>query len=297
VQAATTAAANRATHAAATLGGAVRQAAERSGVKVRELESVDELSRAFDLFNGIWGGDEPAAVPMNLMKAMAHARNYVAGAWRGDQLVGASVAFAWGYPAARALHSHISGVADGLQGQGIGYALKLHQRAWAADRGFERITWTFDPLVRRNAWFNLSKLGATIEGYERDFYGPMNDGINAGDATDRCVAVWDVEPGAPHAAGEADRPAAVNLLVCGEGDAPSVTEASVGDWEDARLLSCQVPRDVTQIRRSDPVLGLEWRRALRETMGVAIEAGFVASAITRDGFYMLERRSGEDRSG
>ena len=266
---------------------AAREAEARCGAKVRELETVHEISLAFELFNRIWGNDDWGAVPINVMKAMAHSRNYIAGVWQGDQFVGASVAFAWGDLPARALHSHISGVVEGLQGRGIGHALKLHQRAWAAQHGYERITWTFDPLVQRNAWFNLTKLGARIEEYQPDFYGPMNDGINAGDATDRCLAVWDVEPSAPIPSNDADRPPAVVLLTCENGDVP----VAAADFSpDTPVLSCQVPRDIVELRRSDPDLGLRWRQALRDTMGTAINAGFTASAMTRDGFYILERK-------
>ena len=270
-----------------TLADAVRDAESRCGVRVRELDTVEEISLAFDLFNELWGNDDSAALPLNVMKAMAHSRNYVVGVWQGDRFVGASVAFAWGDLPARALHSHISGVVEGLQGQGIGHALKLHQRAWAAQHGYERITWTFDPLVRRNAWFNLNKLGVRIEEYQPDFYGPMNDGINAGDATDRCLAVWDVEPSTPSPSTGADRPPAVVLLACGSRDDP-VPQQEFS--RDAQVLSCQVPRDIVELRRSDPELGLRWRRALRDTMGAALDSGFTASSMTRDGFYILERK-------
>jgi predicted GNAT superfamily acetyltransferase len=264
-----------------------------AGLVIGELETIGEISLAFDLFNQLWGSETWGAVPINVMKAMAHSRNYVAGAWRGDRLVGASLAFAWGDLSARALHSHISGVVEDLQGQGIGHALKLHQRAWAARHGYERITWTFDPLVQRNAWFNLTKLGARIEEYEPDFYGPMDDGINAGDATDRCLAVWDVEPGTPAAQGEVERVPALQLLVCGDGEVPVV---AAGGPAGARVLSCQVPRDIVGLRRAAPDLALRWRHALRDTMGAAIDAGFVACAMTRDGCYILERDPVEDRS-
>lgn len=271
---------------------AARDAEVRSGTTVSVLETVGEISQAFDLFNEIWGHDDWGAVPINVMKALAHSRNYVAGAWQGERLVGASVAFAWGDLEARSLHSHISGVLEGSQGRGIGYALKLHQRVWAAQHGYQTITWTFDPLVQRNAWFNLIKLGARIVEYQPDFYGPMNDGINAGDATDRCLAVWDVGEGSSAGNG-ADRPPAVALLRCGPGDVPVVEDRPA----DAPALACQVPRDIIELRRSDPTLALRWRQALRETMGTAINAGFVATSVTRDGYYLLEMKPGEDRSG
>ncbi|HEU5307890.1 MAG TPA: GNAT family N-acetyltransferase [Acidimicrobiia bacterium] len=265
---------------------------EVPNLRIRDLETVDEIALAFDLFNDIWGGDD-GAVPTNVMKALAHTRNYLVGAWDGERFVGASLAFAWGDLSARALHSHISGVVEGCQGRGIGYALKLHQHEWAAEHGYERITWTFDPLVRRNGWFNLVKLGTRIEEYEPDFYGPMNDGINAGDPTDRCLTVWDVRPGIP---GGADGPAAqdrpMEILVCDGDDRPVVAG---GLPAGAEVLSCQVPRDIIELRRSDPELALRWRSALRETMGAAIRAGYVASSMTRDGCYILERGRREDR--
>jgi predicted GNAT superfamily acetyltransferase len=31
------------------------------------------------------------------------------------------------------------------------------------------VTWTFGPLVRRNAYFNLVKLGATAVAFHKDF--------------------------------------------------------------------------------------------------------------------------------
>lgn len=54
------------------------------------------------------------------------------------------------------------------------------------------ITWTFDPLVRRNAHFNLAKLGAGPARYLPDFYGPMRDGINGAGDTDRLMVRWDL---------------------------------------------------------------------------------------------------------
>ena len=52
--------------------------------------------------------------------------------------------------------------------------------------------WTFDPMVARNAWFNLGKLGAVADRFYPDFYGPMTDAINAGERSDRLVIRWDL---------------------------------------------------------------------------------------------------------
>ena len=55
--------------------------------------------------------------------------------------------------------------------------------------------WTYDPLVSRNARFNLVKLGAVGTEYAVDFYGPMRDGVNDGES-DR-LTVTGTSPGRP----------------------------------------------------------------------------------------------------
>ena len=77
--------------------------------------------------------------------------------------------------------------------QHIGSALKMHQRAWALGCGIDTVVWTFDPLVRRNAFVNLVKLGADVEGFEVDFYGSMDDAINVDDPTDLFIVVFTTE--------------------------------------------------------------------------------------------------------
>ncbi|WP_345559913.1 GNAT family N-acetyltransferase [Nonomuraea rosea] len=167
------------------MSGYGEAAAKAAGVVIRELQEIAEFQQVYRLFDEIWHPD-PRNVPvtMELMIGFAHTGSYVAGAFEGGSLVGASVGF---LAARRTLHSHVTGA---VIGRGIGYALKSHQRDWCLDRGLERITWTFDPLVRRNARFNLVRLGAMPEEYLEDFYGVMADAINEGDASDRLLAAW-----------------------------------------------------------------------------------------------------------
>ena len=179
-------------------------AATASGVQVRALAEVADLTAVTRLFESIW---RPAPgnqlVTPELLRAMVSAGNYVAGAFDGPDLLGACFGF-FGGPAKGGLHSHIAGVATAGYGRGIGFALKLHQRAWALRQDVPVISWTFDPLVRRNAHFNLTKLAARAEQYLPDFYGPMEDGINSGGDTDRLMAVWDLASPAVRAAAEGE---------------------------------------------------------------------------------------------
>src|SRR3546814_4199746 len=88
------------------------------------------------------------------------------------------------------MHSHIAGGLPQYQGRGIGRVLKQHQRDWAFAREAGHITWTFDPLIARNAHFNLRVLGARVTEYLVDQYGSMPDEINRGIPTDRLLVTW-----------------------------------------------------------------------------------------------------------
>ncbi|TYB68411.1 GNAT family N-acetyltransferase [Nonomuraea sp. PA05] len=286
------------------------EAAARAGVVIRELHEIGEFEQVYRLFDEIWH-PEPANVPVTveLMAGFAHTGNYVAGAFAGGDLVGASIGFlasgggsggasggtsgrvageassgapsgtsdrVAGEVAAGALHSHVTGA---VIGKGVGYALKLHQRAWCRERGLERITWTFDPLVRRNAYFNLVKLGARPEAYLPEFYGAMADAINEGDASDRLLAVWRVT-------GEQDDKLPLDEAY------PVVSEAADGrpaveEGGGHRVLLVGTPRDVERLRRQDAAAARAWRMAVREALGGALDAGARVSGFTERGEYVV----------
>jgi predicted GNAT superfamily acetyltransferase len=262
-------------------------AAVSAGVELRTLESLDDLSRVDGLFAAIWGSSgQQVAMPVNLLRALTHSGSYVAGAFRGPDLVGAAVAFLGQRDGEAELHSHVAGVARGLQASGVGYALKLHQREWAAARGIRRIEWTYDPLVRRNGFFNLVKLGATAVAYYPNFYGVMEDELNGSDETDRCLIRWDVA-GCPRPAPVGERPDPLKVLsVAADGSPVSAYSRSAAAGVP---LACQVPVDIVAMRRRQPELAAGWRLALRATMGRAMQAGYLATGMAGDGSYLLER--------
>jgi predicted GNAT superfamily acetyltransferase len=264
---------------------AANEAADRLGVQVLELSEVDDQRAAAELLRRVWDADSPdRLVNAGLMRAFSHSGNYVVGAYRGGQLLGAAV----GFLGADHLHSHIAGVEPGRQGSGVGYAMKLHQRAWALDRGLSTVCWTYDPLVRRNAYFNLCKLGARATEYLPDFYGPMEVGTNAGGPSDRMYVRWELtSPSANLAAsGECQEvDPAGGVVVLGRDDRGGpvpVVEAG------GRRLLVAVPADVEALRGTDPPLAARWRYALREAVTAAIERGYWVDGVTRDGWYVLE---------
>ncbi|MFC6082045.1 GNAT family N-acetyltransferase [Sphaerisporangium aureirubrum] len=261
---------------------AVREAesaARRSGVSVRLLDELGEFERVFRLFDRIWRSD-PANAPISveLMRALSHSGNYVAAAFDGDEMVGASVGFLAGPPHG-GLHSHVTGA---VAGRGVGFALKLHQRAWALTRGLGHISWTFDPLVRRNAHFNLTKLGARPEEYLPSFYGSMADAINAGDESDRLLVVWRLT--APHTLAAAVAPKSSVAAVRSEHGRPVATAVRGG----TALVA--TPQDIETLRRTDPEAARAWRYAVRESLGGLMRRGGRVTGLTSAGEYLVECR-------
>lgn len=262
---------------------------------VVELASTEQDARdVVAVLADIWcspGQDRPPLTP-ELTWALAHSGNYVGVARIDEAPVGAAVGFRGNDDDGEHLHSHIAGVLARFQGSSIGFALKQHQRSWALTNGLERVTWTFDPLVARNAYFNVMKLGARLTRYYVHFYGDLDDGINAGDDTDRCLATWRVaSPRAVLAAGGQRQDYDLEALSAG-GAAAMLTEGADGepllaDSAGAIVRLAQIPRDIVTLRREDPHAAQAWRRALRHVLVAAFADGLEVVGVTRDSWYVL----------
>jgi predicted GNAT superfamily acetyltransferase len=259
-------------------------------ISVAECVEVDDLDALAELFAAVWGGRRPP-VTREMLRALSVGGSYVAGAHAGGDLIGGALAFL-ARDAVRGLHlhSHLLGVVPRAQGLGVGYALKQHQRSWALRHGIETVTWTFDPLVRRNAYFNLVRLGAAVDRYLVDHYGLMTDAINAGDQSDRLRAVWSLRSPAADRAARAQVRAPDSAELTREGAVLALRdeggEPVDGNGEGRRLL-CQVPADIVALRTERPDAARRWRAAVRRLLTSALERGSRVEGFTSDGCYLL----------
>ena len=271
--------------------------AERAGAVIVDLDDLEGAQTAGALANEVWGrapDDDVVGVP--LLRALAHAGNHLQGVVLGDRLVAMVLGFLGLTGARPHLHSHLLAVAAAHRGAGLGRALKQSQRAWALERGITTVTWTFDPLVVRNAELNLRRLGAVAGTYLPAHYGAMDDVFNAGDATDRLLVTWELDSprawtaadgaaeGAPRAAVGPGPDAAVLLKRDGEGPGRVDLAALRADevW-------CAAPCDINALRARDRGLAGTWREAVRSALQPALRQGFMAVDATRDGWYLLRR--------
>jgi len=263
--------------------------------EIRELSDLQDLRELAELFAVVWGRPGEPPISSDILKALAHSDNYISGAFADGRVIAGLVGWLGGTPPHRLLmHSHILGVLPDSEARGLGFELKQHQRRWCLARQVKVMEWTTDPLVRRNVYFNLIKLGAEAPEYLVDFYGEMRDGINAGDQSDRILIRWHLESERAEAAadGRLAEPDVEKLrgwnsetiLRVGPRGEPLVGPST------ARVLLCQVPDDIVALRHRDQGLAREWRMSLRVALGSALADGYAITGATRSGWYVLERQ-------
>jgi predicted GNAT superfamily acetyltransferase len=214
-------------------------------IGTRPLLTVREQSLAREVFDRTWANQSGTEITSNLLQAMVHSGSYLSGAFVENKIVGAAFAF----PATNSglhLHSHMTAVLQEFRDKGVGYALKNDQWNWAKKQKFSYLSWTFDPLVRRNAKLNIVKLGVDISDYYPNFYGAMPDALNAGDESDRLMVSWSTD---------IDEPKARELI----------THPKPGD------ILIGIPEDIVAIRSKDESEGMKWRRQVREQFLAAFE--------------------------
>lgn len=259
--------------------GLATTALERAGIHVAQVHDAADCRRLSEVLGRVWGRDGAGLLDPALLVALAGAGNHVAIALHRDEPIGGSMGFCG--PPGRPFHSHIVGLLPEAAGRGAGRAIKLAQRAWCLELGIDRMTWTFDPLVRRNAHFNVRVLGARPVAYLPSHYGELRDAINAGHDTDRALVEWDLTrtPPDPRVV-TAEGHAAVR-------DAEGTPTPYAAPQAGADVTLVGVPDDIQAIRRDDPDRAREWRAQTRAALTELMHAGWVVDDFTDAGQYVL----------
>jgi predicted GNAT superfamily acetyltransferase len=177
-------------------------------ITIRSCAGFDELEACVQLEIETWGYDPTDVIPRKAFLVWQKVGGQVIGAFdtqfAGSRAGGGPeslVGFVLSLPGCKSnngeprpyLHSHMLAVREGYRNRGLGVRLKLAQREEALERGIRLIEWTFDPLEIKNAYLNLTKLGAVARRYEVDFYGVSSSRLQGGLPTDRLVAEWQLD--------------------------------------------------------------------------------------------------------
>lgn len=258
-----------------------------SDIVIRPLRGEAEYAACLALQRRTWGDTFAEVVPGTILMVAEEMGGIASGAFDGPRLVG----FVFGISGVRdgvlAHWSDMLAVEPDYRGRGLGRTLKLHQRERLMALGIERMLWTFDPLVARNAHLNLSRLGAIARTYKRDLYGQSASPLHAGIGTDRLLAEWEMGgdrvrgrlEGAPP-----DRRGDEGPLLA----VPDTTGAfpRPGPFSpDASRSSVRVavPSDIDALKAADEALARAWRQSVREALEWAFGEGYVAVGLESAG--------------
>ena len=254
-------------------------AAARAALSLRPLDTNKEFAEASVLLAGIWGTRNDASpLSSDLLRSLSHADACVMGAVSAGNVVGAAVAIS-GAPASNAMYSLIAAVHPDFAGRGVGLALKYAQREWSLERGATRMLWTYDPLIRRNAYFNLVRLGARVKGYIPDFYPPMHDTLNRLDRTDRLCVDWNLMAKHSPTTMTDDGPVALAQRDGAPHQSRISPEPGTRVW---------IPRDIEALRAGDAGLAMRWRLAMAEVLQEAEAHRLVPVSVSPSGYYLLD---------
>jgi predicted GNAT superfamily acetyltransferase len=268
---------------AATAAREAAEAADRAEVRIEEPLDEAAARLVSEAGTAVWG--PRGTLAPNELQALVHAGSPVHLATDRRQPGRVVVGFALGFLGWSPLlhvHSHQVGVVEGQRRRGIGYALKLAQRATCLAHGLTDMRWTFDPLVRRNTYFNVEVLGVRAASFTPDFYGVMTDSINAGDVSDRLEAVWTLTAALPAQRGRAHVTQHPEPLLVVQDGRP---RRSGAELRPGALLP--VPDDYESLRRDEPERAHAWRTACRALLQDAYGIGLRVGRVTSAGYVLV----------
>jgi predicted GNAT superfamily acetyltransferase len=260
---------------------------------IRLLETPEEMAAVEALQSLVWPSPDPDIVPKDMFLAAVHNGGLALGALVGDELIGLVFGFPGFYPTPDGPrlkhHSHILAVHPDWRGKGIGFALKRAQWQMVRKQGIDRVTWTYDPLLSRNAHLNITRLGAVCNTYLRSEYGKMRDSLNAGLPSDRFQVDWWLNTKrVEHRLSHYSRP---TLTLEHYNSAAAILLAARTDRGPAPiLLLFEIPSDFSVLKSSDLSLARDWRFYSREIFEDAFAAGYFVADFVHDqgrSFYVL----------
>ncbi len=247
------------------------------GVVIRDCASLEDYQECVAIQEETWGRAFSERVPAAILRVTQRIGGITAGAFDANGQMLGFVFGITGVDNGDLVHwSDMLAVRPEARGRHLGERLKLYQRRKVCALGVRRMMWTFDPLVSRNAHFNINRLGAMPVEYAENLYGTTRSALHGALPTDRFIVAWDCTGAAPNHS--ADGVATSDLPLLNPVSNGTPTLASVGDVDRVRV---QIPTDVQPIIQQQPVLAARWRDITRRTIAERLAAGYRVSAFVR----------------
>lgn len=252
-----------------------------SMITYKVLKTMEEMKLIQQIEADVWGTSIPTHQTLTAVK---HGGTVI-GAFDGGKIVGFSYGFAGFEKGQVSLCSHMLAILSEYRQKGIGAELKKQQKQLAVKIGYEKMTWTYDPLQTRNAYLNLTKLHAVCDTYIEDCYGKMEDGLNGGLPSDRFQVDWWITSDY------------VNKFVKKEYDHP--TKLASWSYNEQHLPYCQdeiflqtktfkekaylvpVPVDIMSMKEENLELAIDWRLKTRRMFKALFQSGYTAIELVK----------------
>ena len=263
---------------------------------IRELASLADYEACVALQDETWGHGFSERVPGAILRVAQKLGGVAAGAFDHDGSLAGFVFGMTGVNAGVLVHwSDMLAVRPDARGTGLAERLKQYQRDRVREIGVSIMYWTADPLVARNAHFNINHLGARPSEYVENMYGGNTGSVLHGTMpTDRFVYRWELDAPSFETRRDAARTDAVNEASAIQIDANGLPHAV--DTGAARHVRISLPDDLSAVQAASSALALAWRMAVREAFTTRLTAGFDVTRFVRGGdtapsYYVLSASS------
>jgi len=267
-------------------------------IKIKNIELIEDMGAIEDIQRRVWEGSETEVVPAHMLIAIVKNGGVLIGAYIDKAGMEQCIGFVFGFPGfyytpdgPRPMHcSDMLAVLPDYRDQGLGYRLKRAQWQMVRNQGLDRIIWTYDPLMSRNAHLNINKLGAVCNTYLCNFYGEMRDSINLGLASDRFQVDWWVNTNRVNERLSRNARKSLNLdhylsagvqiinpasfdkngLPCPTPvlsniiDEVDAEKSHLSEDEPSAMFLVEIPTDFPSLKKADPPLARKWREHTRQ---------------------------------
>jgi len=263
-------------------------------ITIRDLSTLADYAECVELQEETWGRGFSERVPGAILRVSQKIGGVTAGAFDAN---GRMIGFVFGMTGLRggkpAHWSDMLAVREDARGRHIGDLLKHYQREQCVALGVQTMLWTADPLVARNAHFNINRLGARPIEYVENIYG-ANTGSTLHGAlpTDRLVMAWELAtPYTPIPGGDAECPGDTTHPVAN----PLADDGLPAFEADAAgpVVRVQVPHDLRAVQQQNDDAAMRWRLSVRASFNALFARGqhvtrFVRPASGSNPYYVFE---------
>lgn len=254
-------------------------------VTIRRVATLPEYEECVAIQRETWGSQFTESVPATILRISQEVGGVTAAAFdEKEHMLG----FVFGITGVRegelAHWSDLLAVRVGARDMGLGKRLKAYQRELLLEIGVNRMYWTYDPLVARNAFLNLERLGAHVSEYRPNFYGDDTGSImHAALGTDRFIVAWQL-----------DEPLHSRPDENHWSNTPIIDETSHGILPDGPRVRIAIPDDIFAVLEADRGLAAQWRAVTRRAFMTYLNRGYVVTGFARgaagdSGTYLLQR--------